>query len=94
MNDEEQVIGLSWWQPDQWERLKEISEDRDLLDDSYEDWRKNASRAIQEIESAGKKVRKVKINLEELLIWCNENGFLVNGESRSKYTAKKLQNFC
>jgi len=85
MNDEKVVLGLSWFQPEQWDRLKEISEDRESLDDSYEDWKNNANKTIQELRLAGQVVKKVNIDLEELLVWCNENSFPVNGKSRSEY---------
>lgn len=83
-------IGVSWFQPEQWDRLKEISEDRDELDDTYEDWRRNANKAVQEIRSTGRVVKKVSIDLEELLIWCNENNLAVNGKSRAEYVSRKL----
>ena len=85
MNKEIVILGLSWYQPEQWDRLIEISEDRESLDDSYEDWKKNANKTIRDIRSAGKIARKVNINPEDLLAWCNENSLPVNGKSRSEY---------
>ena len=86
-----QQLGMAWWQPEQWERLKEISEDRDDLDDSYKEWRKNATESIKEIESTGQVVKRVSINLEELILWCNKKGILVNGKARAEYAAYVLQ---
>jgi hypothetical protein len=86
MNDT-QVIGLSWFQPEQWERLIEISEDRDALDDSYEDWRKNANNTIQKINALGKHIQRVKIDLDELLHWCEQKNEPVNGASRAEFVA-------
>ena len=34
------IVGLGWWQEKQWELLKEISQDRENLEDTYEEWRK------------------------------------------------------
>lgn len=92
MNEIELNIGVCWFQPEQWDRLVEISEDREKLDDSYEDWRRNASRAIAEIESQGKKVAKVKVDLDDLLLWCEENNLPVIGSSRANYAAYLLEN--
>ncbi len=91
MNDEETIFGICWFQPEQWERLVEISEDREILDDSYDEWRKNTSRTFDEIRSHGKSVQKVRVNLEDLLAWCNENGLPVNGRSRANYAAFLLE---
>jgi len=90
MEEERQIAGICWFQPEQWDRLIDISEDRDELDNSYSDWRKNAFSAVQEIESTGVIAKKVKINLEELLLWCNEKSVPVNGESRAEYAAHLL----
>ncbi|MGH1469973.1 MAG: hypothetical protein ACRBCS_02180 [Cellvibrionaceae bacterium] len=91
MIDQRLVFGISWFQPDQWERLIDISEDRDQLDDTYEDWRRNTSNTIKELESQGQKIKKVKINLEQLIYWCNENNLPINGKSRSQYVTYLLQ---
>jgi len=90
MNENETNIGICWFQPEQWGRLIEISEDREKLGDNYEEWRKNASRAIANIESQHQKVQKLKVNLEELLAWCNENNLPVIGSSRADYAAYLL----
>jgi len=36
-------------------------------------------------------VTKVTVDTEELLLWCNERGLKVNGESRSQYASWLLQ---
>ncbi|GAB4187681.1 MAG: hypothetical protein Tsb002_13170 [Wenzhouxiangellaceae bacterium] len=84
------IIGISWFQPAQWERLLEISEDREELDDSYEDWRKNASRTIEQMALQGQKVIKVQIDLDDLEFWCYENKLPINGQSRSQYVSHLL----
>ncbi len=91
MEHEQQVFGLCWYQPEQWTRLLEISDDTDKLEETYEEWRTNANKAIQEFQTTGKKIKKVKINLEQLLFWCNEKGVPVNGSSRAQYVAYVLQ---
>ncbi len=83
---EKTVVGLGWWQAKQWKRLKEISEDRDNLEDTYEEWRKNASGVIRELEAQGQIIKKISINLEDLMIWSNENNLPVNGASRANYS--------
>jgi len=87
MADPVEVYGISWFQPEQWERLIEISCDRDQLDDSYEDWRENANKAIHEFRVQGLKVKKVKLDLEKFLYWCNEEGKETNGAARAEYVA-------
>ena len=91
MSEENIKLGLCWYQPEQWERLKEIANDRADLEPTYEEWRKNASRAISDFQASGQPIKKVKINLEELLFWCNEKGKVVNSESRAEYVTFIIQ---
>ena len=83
-------VGLAWWQASQWERLKEISEDRENLEDTYEEWRRNASLTIKNLEAQGQNIKKVKINLEELIFWCNDKSISINSGSRAEYSAYLL----
>ena len=84
-NEEEYVFAFCWFDKEQWKLLAEI--DPDGVDDSYEEWRKNASSAFSEIQASGKKVRKVLINISKLQKWCNEKGLEPNSKSRAKYAA-------
>lgn len=91
MSDENIVYGLCWYQPEQWDRLKEISSDRDDLEDTYEEWRRNANKSLSELRASGQVIKKVKINLEELLLWCNEQQLKINSHSRAGYASHVLQ---
>lgn len=81
------IAGVAWWQPEQWDRLKEISEDRNNLEDTYDEWRSNASVSLTEIKETGCHVKKIQLNLEELIFWCNGKGIPVNAASRAEFTA-------
>lgn len=39
---DELTVGIAWYTPDQWERVKLLADDADALDDTYNDWLKNA----------------------------------------------------
>lgn len=84
-------IGLGWYSRAAWHRLLEISEDRDQLDDTYEEWEASARRALQQIKNSGGQVEKVPIDPERLLRWCNEKGVAVNGASRAEYVTRMLR---
>ena len=88
--EEQTIAGFCWYQPDQWERLVEINEDRDELDDCYEDWLKSANKAISEIRAKGIIVKKVKIDLEEFVEWCEEFGHSINSSARSEFVLNKV----
>lgn len=81
----------AWYKPNQWQRLREISEDRDQLEENHGEWQVLAEKALEDFAARGLSVTKVTVDTEELLRWCNERGLKVNGESRSQYASWLLQ---
>jgi|GEM_PF-317604 len=88
--EEAVVMGVAWYRPEQWERLREISEDREELETTYEDWKGSAERALREMRKAGMYPEKVDIDVEDLLRWCNEQNQPVDSSARVRYTAEKV----
>ena len=64
---EETIIGVCWYQPDEWKILKRTATDSEALDDSYEEWRQNANHAINGFRSHGNKIKKVNVKISELI---------------------------
>ncbi|MBI5711190.1 MAG: hypothetical protein HZC42_12960 [Candidatus Eisenbacteria bacterium] len=85
------VTGLAWYRREQWARLREISEDVGELEDTYDEWLASATRVLRELRRSGAGVRKVDVDVEDLLGWCNERGRPVNGASRANYVAEKMR---
>ena len=82
---------IAWYKPDQWQRLREISEDRDELEETHGEWQNLAEKALKDFAAQGLSVTKATVDTEELLRWCNERGLKVNGKSRSQYASWLLQ---
>jgi len=85
------VVGVAWFDRKQWKRLTEAVEDRNELDDTYEQWQKSALDAVRMIEGQGQKVEMVHVEVESLVSWCTERGLPVNGNSRAEYVTQLMQ---
>ncbi|TMH82221.1 MAG: hypothetical protein E6H47_14275 [Betaproteobacteria bacterium] len=85
------VVGLAWFDRKQWQRLTEAAEDRNELDDTYEQWQQNALDAVRMIERQGQKVERVHVEVESLVSWCKEEGLPVNGKSRAEYVTQLMR---
>jgi hypothetical protein len=83
-------LGLSWYSREDWERLHEIADDRAKLDDTYEDWERQALKMIQDLEAVGRRVQKVPINIEALIAWCRERKCRIDMAARSEYVSYLL----
>ena len=84
-NENELVFAFCWLDEEQWKLLAEI--DPNGVDDSYNEWRNNASSAFSEIQSSGKNVRKVLIKISKLQEWCKEKGIEPNSSARAEYVS-------
>ncbi len=87
MNDLTPIYGIAWFQPEQWNRLLEISVDRNQLEDTHEEWKAHANKTIHDLRAEGKKIKKVGFDLEEFLYWCNSNYKESNSSARAEYVA-------
>lgn len=85
------VAGCAWYRAEQWERLREISVDRDRLEDTYEEWLIDAQKGLQHMQEAGMSVEKVEVDVEELLAWCRAHNQDVDGKARAAYAAEMLR---
>jgi hypothetical protein len=57
------VTGIAWYRPEQWERLRDVSEDVENLEETYEAWLQTAERLIREGIPTDVAVEKVDIDV-------------------------------
>ena len=53
MSDQNVVYSFAWCQPEEWSHLREVVDDPSSLDDTYEEWRAIAEKAISEFRANG-----------------------------------------
>jgi hypothetical protein len=79
------VVAFCWYQPEEWEKLKQSAADAEKLDDTYKEWKKNANDMIRFVRTAGRNVQKINIKIEALEAWCKTEGRENNSAARSHY---------
>ena len=85
------VSGIAWYRREQWSRLREVSADRDRLEDSYDNWLEIAQKAILDTTHTALSPRRVDIDVEDLVAWCRAAGRPVDAAARAEYTVTKLK---
>lgn len=85
------ALGFAWYKPEQWARLREVSADAAQLESDYESWRRKAEDAMLQLQFAGIDVKKVIVDVEDIVEWCRTNGLEVTSASRSKFAARKVR---
>ncbi len=87
----ETATGAAWYDRQQWDRLKEVAADSDQLEDSYDAWLEAAEEAVRGLEATGMLIERVRIDLEELIAWCNDTGRAIDGAARAEFARRTLQ---
>ena len=90
-DQQQAVFGIGFYRRDQWPRLLETADDRKELEDTYDEWKLNLIKSVNNMRKIGATPRKVDIDLEELLVWCAVRGFKNTGESRAEFITDLLR---
>ena len=53
MDENENLVGLSWFKPEQWSTLKKISSDYGGFKESYEEWERSALNHYKRLKELG-----------------------------------------
>ena len=85
------IVGFAWFDRAQWQRLMEVADDRNKLDDTFEQWERNALDALGMFERQGQRAEKVHVDVDALVSWCKDKQLPINGASRSQYVSFVLQ---
>jgi hypothetical protein len=90
-NEPRIVTGVAWYRPEQWQRLREVSEDVDNLEETHEAWLKTAERLIRDGIPSDVRVEKIDVDVEEVLAWCNVKGLPMNASSRAQFVSERVR---
>ncbi len=84
-----QLIGIGTYLKEDYEENLKLSIDRDNLDSTWKDWRKNKERAKKHLAKQGFKVVDIIVRPKELVDFCRARGLAINGDSRSQFVTHK-----
>ena len=84
-------VGIAWYRADQWTRLREVSVDVPELEATWSEWHAVAERQLRELQEQGIAPRKVPVDIDDLVRWCESTGSAIDGAARSAYAGLLLQ---
>ena len=85
------VVGVGWYSPGQWALLKAKSVDSKELEASHDEWLANAEKTLARMRKAGAQFKKIDIDVEEMIRWCQSTGNAMDGKARAEFIARKTQ---
>ena len=84
------AVGIAWYLPEQWEKLRKISADRADLEETHAEWLAIATESLLNFKHMGITVQPVEVDVDELAHWCKRRKRPVNATARSRFVAVKL----
>jgi hypothetical protein len=88
---EKRICSIPYYRKGQYDRLREVSIDKENFLISYEEMMTITESKHKEMENKGFKVMKIDVDIEELIEWCNSRCATLNPESRTRFTLEKLK---
>ena len=89
--ESEAIVGVCWYRQDQYERFLASADDRNMLEDTWAEWHVTAERVLRQYRARGLNIRKVEIDLDDLLAYCRAEGRPNNAATRSSYVTHLLE---
>ena len=89
MSDRDTVAAVAWYRRDQWAGLRELAADAERLEEAFDDRLAGAQKIVVQMAAAGVRVRRVDIDLEELVLWCRHEGQPLDSAARAAFAAER-----
>jgi hypothetical protein len=85
------IQALVWYREEDWDVLKNMFADGEMLPKTYGDWLKRALEMQEKVQAAGDAVVKVTIDPETFPQWCEKKGLPMDAEARSQLAIEAVQ---
>lgn len=82
-----QVLGLVWYEKEDFQQCRFIMKDGSNLPRTYEEWERKAKMLEQHIRSQGVITIRALIRPNEFLDWCGRHGHDVNAKGRNAFAS-------
>jgi hypothetical protein len=89
-NNSDKVIGIAWYKKEQWFILRQVIENPNDIENTYEEWLNNAINFKKTLIDSGLTVEEVDIDIQDVISWCKKGNKAINSNSISEYVVFKL----
>jgi len=81
------IIGMVWYQPEEYDACMAIMRDRAKLHSSYQLWRMDAETGEKKLRRQGKTVVRAIIDPKTFPDWCSRRGLDVDANARNEFAS-------
>ena len=84
------TTGIATYKPEQWQELLASAEDRDNLQNTWDEWYATSQKVMKKMEAEGMDCVRVPVDVAEIKRYCAEKGVPNNGAARAELARLKL----
>ena len=84
------VIGIAWYKKEQWFILRQVIENPNDIENTYEEWLNNAINLKKTLIDSGLTVEEVEIDIQDVISWCKKDNKTINSKNITEYVVFKL----
>ena len=81
-------IAVGWYSRETFDRVRQLEPDGGGLQDTFEDWLKDAQQAILELATHGVQVERIYIDPDVLLAFCRARKIKCHPEARAEFVVE------
>ena len=89
-SNSEKVIGIAWYKKEQWFILRQVIENPNDIENTYEEWLNNAINLRKTLIDSGLTVEEVEIDIQDVKSWCKKDNKTINSNNITEYVVFKL----
>lgn len=84
------IAGIAWFRSDQWQLLRSLASDPEILEPTHAEWEEVAEKAVRDLARQGVTARKVDVDVNDLQAWCIAQKRPLDGSARAAYAVARL----
>ena len=84
-------VGVAWYAEAEWQRLRQVSADPEVLEATYADWLTVVEKSLRKLAASGVGAERVDVTVTELQQWCELEGCRLDASARSAFAAELLR---
>ena len=89
-SNSDKVIGIAWYKKEQWFILRQVIENPNDIENTYEEWLNNAINLRKTLIDSGLTVEEVEIDIQDVISWCKKDNKTINSKNITEYVVFKL----
>ena len=89
-SNSDKVIGIAWYKKEQWFILRQVIENPNDIENTYEEWLNNAINLKKTLIDSGLTVEEVEIDIQDVISWCKKDNKTINPKNITEYVVFNL----